>query len=259
MDDTPRFLEQGSGPRTLVFLHGISGAAAGWREPMTRFAAHGWRCLAWDMPGYGASPAVTEFRFPDLARLLGHMLDRVGIGEVTLVGHSMGGMVALEASVQWPERVRALVLAATSPAFAGNDEAFRQRFLAQRLGPLDQGLTMAQLAARVLPASAGPGADPAGMALAADIMAAIPVPAYRAAMRCLTHFDRRPALPRLPMPTLCLAGEHDQTAPPALMRRMAAHIPHARYTELPATGHLMHFEQPDAFCEAVGAFVEVST
>lgn len=52
---TPNWIENGEGARGLVFLHGVSGAAAGALELLPRLAAPGWRTLAWDMPGYGAS------------------------------------------------------------------------------------------------------------------------------------------------------------------------------------------------------------
>jgi len=60
-------------------------------------------------------------------------------------------------------------------------------------------------------------------------------------------FDRRADLSRIVVPTLLLAGEHDRNAPPAVMKKMAAAIPHSTYLEMPGIGHLQNLEAPDEF------------
>ena len=76
------------------------------------------------------------------------------------------------------------------------------------------------------------------------------------ALRAIAAFDRRAALPAISQPTLCLAGEHDRTAPPELMQRMAERIPGAQFAVLPNAGHIANVEQPAAFNQAVTQFLK---
>ena len=254
---TPAFTEMGLPPQpAVVFLHGVGGGRHGWAAQQAHVAALGWRSLAWDMPGYGDSDRVTPYDFAHLAQALWQMLDAAHIHQAVLVGHSMGAMVALQAWTQSPERIRAMVLAASSPAFGHSDGDFQQQFLAQRLAPLDSGKTMADIADRLIPSMVAPGSTAPALALAREGMAAIAPDTYRAALRALVQFEQRAALPTITVPVLCLAAEHDRTAPPAVMERMAQKIPGARYACLAGAGHLLQYEQAQAFNAELEQFLK---
>ena len=92
--------------------------------------------------------------------------------------------------------------------------------------------------------------------MASEVMAAVPETTYRAALSAIAGFDRRSALPAIAVPTLLLAAEHDGTAPPDVMQRMAARIPGAEYTCLAGAGHIANVEQPAAFNAAVVSFLQ---
>lgn len=241
---------------SLVFLHGIGGRALGWQAQLERFAAQGWHGLAWDMPGYGESPPIEHMGFDQLADALLALLASTQVQRAVLIGHSLGGMVALQAWVRHPARIAGLVLAGSSPAFGHGSGDFQSRFLADRLAPLEAGQTLGDIAARLIPAMAGPDAQPEGLALAQACMGSITPAGYRAALHALVQFEQRAALPTITVPTLCVAGEHDRTAAPAVVRRMAEKIPGATYSEMPGAGHLMNFEQPDAFAAVLSAFLD---
>jgi pimeloyl-ACP methyl ester carboxylesterase len=89
-------------------------------------------------------------------------------------------------------------------------------------------------------------------------MAAVPPATYRAALQALVRFEQRAALPTIAVPTLCLAAEHDTTAPPEVLRRMAEKIPHARFALLPDASHLLCFEQPEAFNALILTFLSTA-
>lgn len=247
--------EPGQRP-TLVFLHGIGGRAWGWQDTLDHLVAQGWHALAWDMPGYGASPPIDGLDFDHLADALQALLVHARVTRAVLVGHSLGGMVALQTWARHPQRIAGLVLAGSSPAFGHGSGDFQTRFLADRLAPLEAGLTLADIAARLIPAMAGPGAAPEALARAQACMASITPEGYRAALQALVRFEQRAALPTISVPTLCLAGEHDRTAAPVVVRRMAEKIQGAEYAEMPGAGHLMNFEQPDAFAAVLSAFLD---
>lgn len=232
---------------SAVLLHGIGGPSWGDTVP---------GALDWPFPGFAGTAPLLSMTFAALATALRDDLDERGIARVTLVGHSMGGMLAQEFVATWPERVARLVLYATTPAFGGRDPAFAEEFLRARLAPLEGGRTMAQAAPDMLADMFEPDADPAAFPRAAAALAAVPEGTYRETVRCLTTFDRRADLPRIRVPTLLIAGERDRAAPLRTMQRMAEAIPGARLLVLPATGHLAHLERPGAFRDALLPFLQ---
>src|SRR5262249_11910559 len=87
-------LERGTGA-PVVFLHGVGGGADCWAPQLDHVGAR-YRAIAWDMPGYGGSAPLPETTFCALANALARLLDTLDVAAAHLVGHSMGGMVALE-------------------------------------------------------------------------------------------------------------------------------------------------------------------
>jgi 3-oxoadipate enol-lactonase len=247
-------LEQGSGA-PLVFLHGVGGGADGFAPQLAHFGTSR-RAIAWDMPGYGGSAPLAEMSFPALAAALVGLLDRLGIARADLVGHSMGGMVALEMLVAHAARCRSLTLVATSPVFGSADGSFQRAFLAQRLGPLDQGRTMPELAPVLVADMVGDQPDADGVARATAAMARVSPETYRASLTCLTTFDRRALLAGIGVPTFVVAGSRDRAAPPGGMERMAARIPGARYACIEGSGHLIPFERPAEFNALLDRFLD---
>ena len=237
----------------LLFLHGIGGGHAAWDLQLPYFAARGYAARAWDQPGYGGMPAVSPYDLEQVALAANRQID----GEpAVLVGHSMGGFIAQETYARHPGSVRALVLCFTSAAFGGSGSDFARQFIAARIAPLDQGRTMAEIAARLMPSMHGSRSDPARISQAERIMAGVPADTYRKAIQLLTTFDRRAQLPEIRVPTLLIAGSDDPIAPASVMERMAQKIPDAEYVRLDGCGHLGPMEQPEAFNAALAGFFE---
>ncbi len=236
---------------TLVLLHGIGGGSWG----RLRADLPGLDLLDWPLPGYGGSPMLAATTFPAISLALRDALDARGIARADLLGHSIGGMVAQDFCLSFPDRVGRLILYATTPAFGGRDPSFADAFLKARLGPLE-GRSMEQAAPLMLEGMLADDADPESWPAALAAMAAVPEDAYRATVRCLTTFDRRADLPRITAPTHLIAGDRDQAAPLKTMQRMADAIPGARITVIPDAGHLIHLERPAAFAAAVREALE---
>lgn len=248
----PKFTTLGSGPTTVLMLHGIGGGHVAFAPQVETLAAAGYRAVAWDMPGYGHSAPIEPYTFKGLAQSCVDLIDALRCDHVVLLGHSMGGMVAQEVVARRPERVSRLVLCGTSAAFGKRTDgrsadAWAKQFVAQRTAPLDAGRSMAEVAQTLVPQMVGPGSLPEGVRLAEHCMAGVPAATYRRALDCLVTFDRQAALAGIGVPTLLVSGEFDRVAAPAVMQQMAAAIPRARHAELPGIGHLMNLEAPDEF------------
>jgi len=254
MTPLPACAERGEGARTVVFLHGIGADHRVFDDQLETFAKGG-RALAWDMPGYGDSPPLAAMTFEGLAEALRALLDERRVERGVIVGHSMGGMIAQELAARHPERVAALALVATSAAFGGDGE-WQRRFLADRLRPLDEGKTPADIAPALVRGMIGDDPDPRAIDRAVACMSSVPAKTYRAALHALVTFDRRASLAAIRCPTLVLAGERDRVASPAVMQRMAEAISGARYRMLAGVGHLANLERPAAFDAALAEFLD---
>ena len=235
----------------LVFLHGVGGGRSAWDAQVSHFSRLGYHCLAWDQPGYGGKALVEPYT---LERVVEALAKEIGPEPAVLVGHSMGGFIAQETYHRHPGRVKALALCFTTAAFGGGTQ-FARDFIAQRIGPLDEGLSMAAVAARLMPTMRGTRSDPAGLAHAERIMSGIPPQTYRKAVQLLTTFDRRAELGQIAVPTLLVAGTDDRTAPAAHMRRMSERIPGAQFELLEGCGHLGPMDQPEAFNQVLERFL----
>jgi pimeloyl-ACP methyl ester carboxylesterase len=232
---------------TVVLLHGIGGPTWNGLVP---------GAIDWPMPGFADTPALPRMSFPALSTALRDALDARGVRRATLVGHSMGGMLAQEFVATWPERVARLVLYGTTPAFGGRDPSFAEAFLQARLGPLQGGRSMAEAAPEMLADMFEADTDPTVVQHAVAALAAVPEAVYRETVRCLTTFDRRADLSRIAVPTLLIAAERDRAAPPKTMQRMAEAIAGAKLIVLAGAGHMAHLEQPAAFRAALLPFLE---
>jgi 3-oxoadipate enol-lactonase len=253
--DLPLIAKATAGGPAVVFIHGIGGAARIWQAQLMTFCAAGYTSLAVNLPGYGGRRPVQEVIFEELAADVEAAIASTGLKQPALVGHSLGGMIAQTMLRRRPDAYRAAVLCCTSPAFGNPSGDFQKKFVADRLGPIAAGHTMADLAASIVDEILGPAPDAAARAYAVEIMGATPDDTYAAAIHCIVHFDERSNLANIRVPVLCLAGEHDRNAPPPIMERMAAKIPGARYLCLPRVGHLPNLEAPKAFDASVLDFL----
>ena len=253
-DEGVSYLTRGEGP-ALLFLHGLGGAARQFGPQINHFAAR-YRAVAWDMPGTGGSVPLPLVTIDSLAAALAGFIRAAGLGRPVLVGHSLGGMVALHLLAEAPGIASALVLAQTSATFGGKDPAWADQFIADRLAPLDAGRTLSDLAPELVQAMAGAAPDPDGLAIAVDCLAHTPDSTYRDHLLAMRGFDRRAALDAIEIPTLVIAAGNDRNAPAAASKRMAARIPGARYAELDDAGHLAHLERPARFNAALDEFLQ---
>lgn len=251
----PTFITLGSGP-TVFMLHDADGDHLSFAPQVETLAMAGYRAVAWNMPGYGRSAPVEPYTFKALAQSCLALIDALQAGPVTLVGHGMGAMVALEAAVRAPSQVQRMVLCAGGPAL---DAQAMDDWVVPRLNALkalDAGGSMEQLAQTLVPRFIGTGALPEGVRLATHALAQVYPGAYRRALEALATFDRgAAALAQLAMPTLLIGGEQDRCTPPAALEALAQVLPGAETLLLPHIGHWPQLEDPEGFEAALLDFL----
>jgi pimeloyl-ACP methyl ester carboxylesterase len=252
----PTFSTLGSGP-TVLMLHDADGDHLTFAPQLEMLASAGYRAVAWDMPGYGRSAPIEPYTFKGLAQSCLALIDALQCGPVTLVGHGMGAMLALEVAVRRAEVVRRLVLCAGGPAL---DAQAVQDWLAPRERALDAvqqpGGSMQQLAQTLVPQCIGTAALPEGVRLAEHALAQVHPATYRRALQAMQGFDRwAQAWVNVHTPTLLLGGDADHCTPPAALQALAELMPDAQHLSLPHIGHWPQLEHPEAFDAALLDFL----
>lgn len=260
------WLEGESGPN-LVLIHGIGGAVDVWRKQFERLPqSH--RVLALDLPGCGRSaiPAVyPRDTLRMLAAAVRGVMQGVGMAQATIVGSSLGGAVAIEFAMRWPEMVKSLML--IGPAGMSSEVALPLRLMSIRgVGEL---LTLPDRA-RTGHAIRSCVVDPTSVTEEdidrAFAMATLPG-AQDAFLRLLRAYANvrgidRKELRRLQegmhtihAPTLLIWGEQDQILPITGAQVALEHFPNAALVTRPHSGHLVFVEEPEWFDELVSSFV----
>lgn len=221
----------GTGP-PLVLLHGLSGSGRWWGRNVLALSQH-FRVFAVDLAGFGSSRGVGRFRLDDAgARLLAWM-DAAGIERTSLVGHSMGGLIAAIVAAETPERVDRLVL--VDAALLSFD-----RGLGKRAFGLARSIRWTS--PRFLSLLAGDALRSGAFSLAS-------------ATHQLLLADQGETLARIAAPTLVIWGEHDTVIPLSVGREIVARIPGARLFVLAGAGHNAMWDRPDAFNREVLTFL----
>jgi 3-oxoadipate enol-lactonase len=244
--------ERGSGPAILL-IHGHPFSRRMWAGQLDALSDD-FRVVAPDLPGYGESPARGETISPrGLADSVVELMDALGIERATVVGLSLGGLVAMELGLGYPDRVAGLVLTATTAAPLTREEAEMRRSTAERLeqdGMLDHALEMA---GRLF----GPAArrEPA---LVLPILETMLTTSPAGAAAALRGRAERPAyhelLPGLRVPALVLAGDADFFSTAEITAQLVAALPDPEVVILPGIGHMPNLEAPEAFDRAVRTF-----
>jgi pimeloyl-ACP methyl ester carboxylesterase len=245
--------DRGSG-RAIVLIHGHPFNRGMW-APQLDSLARDFRVVAPDLPGYGASPPRgARITMRELADALLELVDELGIGRATVVGLSMGGLVAMELALARPDRVDGLVLAATTAAPVTPEEAHQRRELAADIeenGMLGAALGMA---ARLFGPSASK--DPKLVEAVFAMMIHTPPAGAAAALRGRAERpDYSRLLSDLRVPSLVVAGDADPYAPAPVTDQLVASLPAPEVVRLAGVGHLPNLEAPERFDATLRAFV----
>ncbi len=224
----------------VVLLHGSGDSAQAWSAVLPHLA--GVPCIALDLPGHGSQvdrPGPASMTVADYADTVRAALAREGIDEACLVGHSLGGAIALRLAVDHPSLVRRLVLVGAGA---------RMRVLPDVL----EEAQAAQAAAMRRLVMLGFAPDHATQAEAYydALWPMAPGMLHRDLSAC-DGFDMMGELGRVSQPTLILVGEADRLTPPKYARFLAEHLEMAHLVTVPEAGHYVQAESPKAVAGAL--------
>jgi pimeloyl-ACP methyl ester carboxylesterase len=245
----------------LVLVHEFSGCYKSW-EPQLEAFAREFRVLVYSCRGYPPStvpPALAsysqELSIEDLRQLMEH----VGAEQPFLGGFSMGGSIALNYGLAYPDRVRALILAGTGTGSADKAQ-FQREFgpIADRLereGPRKVAEDYLRSPTRIQLLRK----NPAMWRKLHDDFVQLSATGLAHTLRGVqlrrpTMYELEDGIRELRVPTLVIVGDEDTPAVDA-SRFLAARIPNATLTVLPATGHTLNLEEPERFNAAVLEFL----
>ena len=269
VDGTPvNYVDVGSGDEEpVVLVHGLGGQWQNWLENIPRLAQER-RVLALDLPGFGLTPepADGEISIPGYGRCVDSFCDKLGLGQVALVGNSMGGYVAAEVAIQFFQRVSRLTLVSAAgissadtlqapiltfgrvaTALAANTMA-RHRQLAARPITRHMSLLLVARHPRLLKADLayegffkGAGKD-----------------GFDDALRASLNYDFRDRLPDVKVPTLIVWGEKDSIIPVRDADEFERLIDDSRKVVMRDTGHIPMAERPNTFNDLLLDFLAES-
>jgi pimeloyl-ACP methyl ester carboxylesterase len=263
------YMEQGPADApVLLFIHGLGSYSPAWKKQLAELSKN-YRCIAIDLPGYGKSTkGEYEGGMAFNAKLVLLMADKLGLKQFTLIGHSMGGQIAITAALLAPERISRLILA--SPAGFETFDVGEKAWFRDVVTARGTKLTPAKAIVQNYHSNFYNFPDDA------DFMIR-----DRLAMRTAVDFDwycyiipkgvqgmvNEPIynrLPELKMPVLVIFGANDQLIPnrylnggtTASIAAAAKHIPNHTLVLLPKVGHFVQFEGAEAFNAAVLNFLK---
>ena len=254
----------------LVFVHGLSGCWANWLEQLPVLAAER-RVVTLDLPGFGYSPMPTdgtEITISGYARLLDRLLGELGIDAAAVVGNSMGGFIAAELAIAFPQRVERLVLiSAAGISTTANPAVTRALPSLRRLQTVLAGTgawlaskseTVARRArlrdALLYVVARHPGRLPA--ALAAEQLRGAGKPGFLQGLQAVLDYDIRERLPEIACPTLIVWGDGDRLISVRDADVFEELIPNSRKVIFEDTGHMAMLERPAAFNALLKDFLD---
>ncbi len=247
--------ERGAGP-PLALLHGLFGESRNFATVQRRLA-EGRRVIAIDLRNHGASSHAPTMAYPDMAGDVLETLRALGALPCALLGHSMGGKVAMCAALATPESVSRLLVADVAPVAYDHGHIHAPYLAAMAALELHPGLTRAEADAALAPAV--PDAATRGFLLMNLKLGA--APSWRLDLPAITR-----ALPELvgwpardwqayDGPTLFVAGGRSDYIQPDYRPSIQALFPAARIVTLKGAGHWLHADDPDGFAGIAEAFI----
>jgi 3-oxoadipate enol-lactonase len=244
------YVSKGEGP-PIVFVHGLGGTLHVWHGVMDALALHH-HVVALDLRGHGRSDAKNQFSIKSFAQDVEALIAALELPPVTLVGHSMGTLVAQQLALLKPETVDNLVLVGGISYFEPPvKEAYAQRADTVEAEGMDA-LIEAWIPGALSPRNAA--MHPQVVGLLRDMFLRNDPASYAKTCRAIA---KAPAIARedIGQPTLLVVGDHDRSTPIAMTEELHREIPVSLVRVVPNAAHWVPLEQPDSIAAAILEFL----
>ena len=265
VDGTPvNYVDVGEGElEPIVFVHGLGGQWQNWLENIPRAALER-RVIAMDLPGFGLTPEPRDrITIPGYGRCVDAVCEELSLGRVDMVGNSMGGYIAAEVAIQFPERVDQLILVSAA-GITSSDIARRPILTAGRIATA----LVSYGAARHRQIASRPKSRHMALALVARYPSRLKAdlayegffkgtgkPGFDDALRACLEYDFRDRLPDIRQPTLIVWGEKDSIIPVRDAHEFERLISDSRKVVMKETGHIPMAERPGTFNDLMMEFL----
>jgi pimeloyl-ACP methyl ester carboxylesterase len=242
--------------RPVVLLHGYLGSWGLWQSTMEQLGAS-FRTYAVDFWGFGESGARRpSYAVDDFVTLVDQFMEQMGIACAPLVGHSMGGSVALLVASRYPDRVTQAV-AIASPIVGSSLRFFPRVFGRRSVGWLmHKNLWLYRRLYRLL----GPmySRDPNWADMMDRDVSHVKLEAFFSSIGSLRSIDLRPVLRRIAVPVLGMYGGRDNVVHPEQWRLLKQGIPASAVEHFPESGHFIMLDEPKDFMQRLRSFLDGS-
>lgn len=237
-----RIPEKTSGvDKTIIFIHGAGGNGSYWTKQLTGIGSS-FRVIAPDLPGHGKSGGNSCDSIKAYREFINKFATKVSNGRFYLAGHSMGGAVALDFSLNYPEMLAGVILIATGARFSAINAILEM---------LKNGRHNHEL----VDLAYGKNAPPRLRELALrEISAVSPVVWFRDFSSC-NHFDVSSRLAEIQLPALIITGTGDLLTPLQYGRLLECGMLNARLIEIEGAGHMLMLEKPGIINKHIIDFV----
>jgi len=229
----------------LILIHGAGGSCLHWPPNIRRI--HKDYILAVDLPGHGQSAGDAKYSITENASFIIEFMDRMGIDQAVLGGHSMGSAITQRMCLDNPERVNGIILVGAGA---------KLRVHPQLIEDCSSEDTFPRAVAQIIEWSFSKQSDPNLVRLASERLYQVSPDVLLADFVACNNFDLRDEVKHIQKPTLIICGKDDLMTPVRFSTYLVGEIKDSRLEIIPQAGHMVMLEQADLVSGFIAEFLD---
>jgi len=225
---------------SVIFVHGAGGTGKNWAYQLA--GIDGYNLIALDLPGHGRSEGSADDVIQGYSEFIWSFAQALGLGQFVIVGHSMGGAIAMELALTYPKAIKGLIIVDSGARLRVNPYTFE--VLSRGEHPLENiKNTYSEKASELV------------LKEAAEEMKTIPTGVFLADFKACNAFNIMDRIKEINHPALVICGEDDQMTPVKYSNYLADELRQSTLTIVQDAGHMAMLEQPDLVNQAMRSFL----